>query len=242
MPYPKAPIQEAIFDVRVDRLAIANTEELSSFHEEVKADFPTQKKRHNLTSSIKFTAEASPLTDAKADLIGYVFINADETRQIQTRIDGFTYNVVKTYEHWDKHFAEFLKLWTLYDSLFNPTIVLRIATRYINRINLPVPFTSFQDFITNIPPVPKSLPQTFNNFFMQTQTPCSDNLRHAIITETLDQPGDRVLPFILDIDVFQEQNIQKTETSFNENFSAIRKIKNDIFESCITEKARELFT
>ena len=46
---------------------------------------------------------------------------------------------------------------------------------------------------------------------------------------------------ILDIDIFQELNIDKSTGNISDNFASIRKVKNDVFESCITNKTRALF-
>ena len=46
---------------------------------------------------------------------------------------------------------------------------------------------------------------------------------------------------ILDIDVFQELNIENSIDNLKLNFSEIRKIKNEIFENYITDKTRQLF-
>ncbi len=50
-----------------------------------------------------------------------------------------------------------------------------------------------------------------------------------------------IYTFIMDIDVFQEQIIDKSLDSLIINFTEIRNIKNDIFENCITPATRELF-
>jgi uncharacterized protein (TIGR04255 family) len=46
MNYPNAPIREAVFDIRVDRLNIKQTEDLAAFKDLVKDNFPIEKKKH----------------------------------------------------------------------------------------------------------------------------------------------------------------------------------------------------
>ncbi len=76
---------------------------------------------------------------------------------------------------------------------------------------------------------------------MQIQVPCKDAFRNVIITETIEPIDNSLLPFILDIDVFQELNVENSNDSLRHNFSEIRNIKNEIFENCITDKTRHLF-
>jgi uncharacterized protein (TIGR04255 family) len=92
-----------------------------------------------------------------------------------------------------------------------------------------------------MPPIPDCLPQSFSNFFMQIQVPGKDKYRNVVITETIEPISNSILPFILDIDVFQDLNIKNSIESLTLNFSEIRSVKNEIFENCITDKTRNLF-
>lgn len=241
MNYPKAPIREAVFDIRIDRLNINDVNELLSFKDIVSKDFPVEKKRHDITGMFQFSIDKPIESKTHSDLTGFIFLSEDHARQIQVRIDGFTLNVLKPYENWETHFEVFLKYWNVYNEKFKPNNITRIATRYINRIEIPLPFNNFQEYVLNMPPIPKCLPQTFANFFMQIQVPFQDDFRQVVITETIEPMDNSTLPFILDIDVFQELKLNNTIESLTQNFSEIRKIKNEIFENCITDKTRELF-
>ncbi len=241
MVYKNAPIREAVFDVRIDKLDIETVEQLASFKDKIIGDFPIEKKKYNVTGSFNFADESIVEKSTNRQLLGYIFLSNDGTRQIQARSDGFTFNVLKPYDNWEVHFEVFVKNWIEYSNLFKPSKILRIATRYINRIELPLPFKTFHEYILNTPPIPSCLPQAFSNFFMQIQVPHSDNYRRVIITETIEPPVDSKLPFILDIDVFQEEGIENLEEKLRSEFYNIRQIKNQIFECCITDKARELF-
>ena len=241
MSYIKAPIREAVFDIRVDKLNISNIEDLLDIKNYLTEDFPIEKKKLNITGMLQFSPGKSIESKTHSNLIGYVFLSKNSSRQLQIRIDGFTLNILKPYEKWDTHFEIFLKLWKEYNNRFKPNKILRIATRYINRIELPFPLINFQEYLQYMPPIPTCLPQSYTNFFMQIQVPCKDPYRHVVITETIEPVANSILPFILDIDVFQELNIENSENNLSINFSKIREIKNEIFESCITDKTRELF-
>jgi uncharacterized protein (TIGR04255 family) len=241
MSYNKAPIREAIFDVRIDRLNIKDISNLQEFKSVVIDDFPIEKKKHNVTGTFQFSPDQRLESKAHSDLTGFVFLSQDNTRQIQIRIDGFTLNILKPYENWDTHFNIFLKYWNEYNSLFKPDNITRIATRYINRIEIPLPFNSFQEYVVNMPPIPNCLPQTFANFFMQIQVPSGSENKHVVITETIEPVENNMLPFILDIDVFREANLNNKIENLVKEFNDLRAIKNQVFENCITDKTRTLF-
>lgn len=241
MNYPNAPIQEALFDIRVDQLNIAQIEDLAKFKDYVKEIFPNEKKQHNFIGQFQLSPDKPFQGVAQTDLAGYIYSSIDGTRQLQIKADGITLNILKPYENWDTHFKLFIKMWSEYEKLYSPNKIVRIATRFINRIELPLPFNSFQDYIVNMPPIPKCLPQHFASFLMQIQVPCHDRLKSAIITETIEPASNSILPFILDIDVFQELGLSNSKEDLEIKFSELRQAKNEIFESCITEKTKALF-
>lgn len=240
MIYSNAPIREAVFDIRVDTLNITDVNELLSIKEIISTNFPIEKRQHG-TGMFQLSPDKPVESNAHSDLTGYVFLSQDNTRQIQIRMDGFTLNILKPYENWETHFDSFINYWPEYSNRFNPNKVIRISTRFINRIELPLPLESFQDYILNMPPMPDCLSKSFSGFFMQMQVPHKDANRHIIITETIEPISNSTLPFILDIDVIQELNVENSIESLTHNFSEIRNIKNKIFEQCITDKTRNLF-
>ena len=242
MNYTNSPIREAIFDIKVDKINTNQIEALLAFKEYIKSDFPIEKKKESFTSVIQFSAEKSE-SQMQTNIIGYIFASEDQTRQLQVDFDGITLNILKPYKNWETHFEQFLKIWEIYNNTFAPENVLRLGTRYINRIEIPFPFTSFQEYISNMPPIPACLPQFFTSFFMQIQVPCEDNNqdKNAIISETIEPINNNILPFILDIDVYQELNLDKTTENITKIFNEFRKIKNNIFEDCITAKTKQLF-
>lgn len=239
MAYPKSPIREAVFDIRIDSLNISSPEELKAFHQFVINEFPIEKEVYNGNITLQQLETKEIEAKGTKEIAGYVYLSEDQTRQIQVRTDGFTLNILKPYETWEKHFETFITHWINYQNLFSPNVI-RIATRFINKIEIPINFDSFQDYVTNIPPIPGCLPQVIMNFFLQVQVPYFDERKNVVITETVEPVENNFLPFILDIDVFQAVELDNSTDAIVKNFNEIRDIKNNIFESCITEKTRAL--
>ncbi len=243
MIYPNAPIREALFDIRVNNINIKKVEDLLFLKEMVLDDLPEMRLLHQFTSKINFSLDKPVEGESQSDIAGYVFVSKDKTRQLQIKNDGITLNILKPYENWEKHFTYFIEIWNKYNELFSPNNITRIAARFINRIEIPMPFNSFQEYIVNMPPIPICLPQVFTSFFMQTQIPCNVEGANvnAIISETIEPITNDILPFILDIDVFQVLDAENKNVDLIKNFSEIHILKNDIFENCITDKTRKLF-
>jgi uncharacterized protein (TIGR04255 family) len=90
-----------------------------------------------------------------------------------------------------------------------------------------------------MPPIPKNLPETFTNFFMQINVPYKAPSHHVILTQTIEPAIESKLPFILDIDVIEVGKISREELT--QKFNILRSIKNETFENCITDLTRNLF-
>lgn len=239
MAYPKSPIREAVFDIRIDSLNISSPKDLKKIQQFVVNEFPTEEEIYKGNITLQQLESKEIEAKGTKEIVGYMYLSEDRTRQIQVRTDGFTLNILKPYETWEKHFETFITHWKNYQKLFSPNIT-RIATRFINKIEIPLNFDSFQDYVTNIPPIPDCLPQVIMNFFMQIQVPYHDDKKNIVITETVEPVENDILPFILDIDVFQAVGLDNSIESIEKNFNQIRDIKNMIFESCITDQTRTL--
>ena len=149
---------------------------------------------------------------------------------------------MKPYESWDTFRSEARKLWEIYFQLTNPVKITRIALRYINRIEIPLPFKDFKEYILTTPEISPKLPQALEHFFMQLVVPNPDIPATAVITQTMEKPTEnQILPLILDIEVFLQTSYLENKAEIWDEFEKLRIFKNDIFFDSITDKAKELF-
>lgn len=240
MIYNNSPIREAIFDIRIDKLGVTDIDKLEKIHRFIKKSYPIKQKQIKYAGKIEIVKEQIN-TPFNSSIHGFIFKSKDEKRQVQIRLDGFTFNFVGQYSEWKEFSSEALNLLQIYFKELKPNKVTRIALRFINRIEIPLPVGKFQNYIINIPPIPKSLPQSFSNFFMRIEVPCDNEGTNIILSETIEQPTKDYLPFILDIDVYKIGKIEMDIKTLKEEFSKLRNLKNSTFESCITDEARNLF-
>ena len=241
MRYSKAPIKEAVFDIRVGSLTNCNIDQLELIHDAIKEKYPNKRKAINFSAKLEIKDEKQILNEESSNILGFIYSNTDNTRQVQFRLDGFTYNLISPYTDWSDFSSEAFRLFEIYKTNFKPNNIIRIALRYINRIELPLPFNDFSEFILNMPPIPNCLPQSFNHFFMQINVPCGKVDTSVVLTETIEPISNNRLPFILDIDVFKLGQINDSTEILKSEFEELRTIKNSIFEETITQKLRDIF-
>lgn len=241
MRYNVAPIREAIFDIKVNELASGTIDRLEKVCQKISENYPNKKKQYNISGRIQFKENLPLGNETSTEFIGFILSNVEGNRQVQIRIDGFSFNMLKPYSEWEDFSSEAFRLWKVYTEILNPDGVNRIALRYINKIDIPLPMENFQKYIVNMPPIPLILPQKFKNFFMQIEVPCEKEDVNVILTETIDKASSKVLPFILDIDVYKLKKADYTEADLRVEFEYLRSLKNNIFENCITQEAKKLF-
>lgn len=238
MKYSNPPIKEAVFDIQVTGLDYITEEDIENLHPFFEVNYPQKKKTLNIFGDFEIKQNDEINSFTKTQFRGVIFSNKKNNKQVQFRVDGFTLNFLSPYSDWDEFYKEALLLWEIYFNALKPKKINRIGLRYINKIEIPLPLVSFQEYILNMPPIPKSLPQLYNSFFMQIQVPCENNEYNAVITETIETPTKELVPFILDIDIFKEINDNNFEFT---DFNYLRSMKNLIFEDFITDKTRNLF-
>lgn len=241
MRYPKAPIQEAVFDIKVNKVENVDVDSYESLVENELEDYPEVEKKIELSGKLRidFTKGDVKTEERKDKLLGVVFSKKESNIKIQFRKDGFTLNMLKPYSDWNEFSKIAFKYWTIYKNKVKPVGVKRIALRYINRINLPIDDLNFDDYLNNIPEIPTVFEDSYADFLLRTVTICKGSGNPTVLTRRIGKADDNSVPFIIDIDVFKKDDIDND--SLKDEFEVLRNNKNDIFESLITDKSRELF-
>jgi len=240
-----APITEAVIDFRVKLPSDFKITEFSSLKDDLRNKYPTVKERQ--TSESKFgIKEGKPFTSfpSKMELRGYQFISSDDKNIAQFRMDGFTFNRLKPYTNWNSVMAEAKSLWALYVEKSNPEFVTRIATRYINHLNIPLPITGLSDYLVSPPKIPHNLDESLlvTSFLNKIviRNPKTNILVN--ITQALDKSLDENhVIIILDIDAFVKKSYKVDDEDMWRTFDQLRKMKNEIFFKSITNKTVSLF-
>jgi uncharacterized protein (TIGR04255 family) len=239
--FPNAPIVEAILDIRADLPKSVRLDDLAVFHEHVRNRFPDKKVRKFFKGGIEVGPEKSSFA-SQSGTDGFLFESPKEKKIVQARLDGFTFNKLKPYENWALFRDEAHELWDLYCEVTNLKKVTRIALRYINRIEVPLPMDDFKEYLFTTPEVAPKLPQGLAHFLFRLVIPNDEIGATAAIVETMEKATpDNKLPLILDIDVWQLKAYEDQLQEMWEEFEKLRIFKNDIFFNSTTEKAKELF-
>lgn len=238
---PNAPITEALIDIRVKATSGFDVNRLQSLHDSIKEVYPEKIPRKDWQGKFEIKADGPEISAGGGQTSGYHFKSADKKQIFQAKVDGFTFNRLKPYENWGVFRTEAKRLWHLYRGIVSADII-RVAIRYINKFNMPLPIKDFSEYLSAPPTVPPELPQGVPSFFSRVVILNPEIEVTAIITQVLEPAIDpNAAPIILDIDAFRSNPDGITEEETWILLDKLREFKNQIFFSSITDKAKELF-
>jgi len=240
--FPNAPITEALLDIRVSLPGETNLDRLANFHNTVKEQYPNKRVRKSWKGGVRIKEGHPELLESQGGPDGYLFTSSDGRQVVQARLDGFTFNRMKPYDRWETFRDQAKALWQIYVKIACPKQITRIALRYINRIEIPLPIRDFKDYILTCPEIAPGLPQGLAKLFMHLTIPVPEIPAMVLLAQTMEPVTDtNKLPLIFDIDVFRETGIDIESEELWKTFEKLHELKNDVFFKSITDEARELF-
>ncbi len=244
--YLKAPITEAIIDLKVTFPENLSPEIFAEIEDHVKDRFQTKEKEQIYTGTGAFIfVPGSPVQmNANQHRNGFLFRSSDNLRIFQATLSGFTFNRLAPYESWEEFSADAKYLWEAYKEIYKPIQVTRAAIRYINQINIPTEgLDDLKEYLRVIPEIPEDFPQKLlNSFSTQIQMPQEDLECMLIINEVLvPHPDGKFITVTLDLDLFRHQNWESGDENIWSFLETLRHRKNEVFEASITQKAKEMF-
>lgn len=235
----KAPIEEALIDIRVTLPKhTRELEHLAALEQKFRDEYPDKKSMMELRYRVNFGHQE---TDEKtSNQVGFRYTNADNTQVIQASLNGFTFSRLPPYQDWTQLWEEAQRAWNIYSAHVLPENISRVATRYINKFKFP-PNTPVEldEYLHYMPVVPKVLPQIVNGFISQIVVPYETAQCVAVISQQL-QLGPSERSVILDIDVFREKFFADEEEAWKA-IATLRDVKNLIFFDSITRKTVTLY-
>ena len=231
----KAPIREAVLDVRVETEEPADPSRLRGALESLDG-FP---EIHELTAGslpLHFPGELQQESPTEA---GSVIGIRGTTRERDWVIDfgrhGVTFRRSSPYPSWEEYSTRARPLVEGFLDVAKPQQVVRLALRYINHFQLPD--SDPNDYFVALPAFPNSLGLPVDRMLSSITAHDLESGLSAHVTHVLmDDLAPERIGFLLDIDVFSDNRFAPRTDQFWGTFEDLRQFKNRLFFELITER------
>lgn len=236
----KAPIAEAVVEVRVRMSRPVPPASFEVFRSRLKDRFPKSQNIHFVASHLRFDSDEQVKNDVSTTLLGVRLDAVDGKWVVQAKSDGFAVSCLAPYESWDSLIGTLRDLWPVYLEVFQPQAVLRLGARYINRVPLPDKDTvDLDSVLTGGPKIPPGLPQSLTQFVTRIVLPMeAEGIVLTVLQSLEPTPVDIAVDrghVVLDIDAACERTLEPTSPEMWERLDALRDAKNMAFFSSLTE-------
>ncbi len=246
----KAPIVEAIIEIRARAESAWDEETVSS---RIKSELPDYPTRHPLyrgtftaemridrrDTSVQSDADVPALTDQ-----GWFGLRAESSdgRQIAafTR-DHFRFSRLRPYGNWKHTQAEALRLWGHHLAIASTSFIHRVGVRFINRLEVAVPpdGLDFSEYFVGLEAVPVALPAVGFMYSDSLGVPGHEYFINVVRTfQPL--PDSARVALLLDIDAFRTEPFATDRHKLGDILEDLHWLKNKVFFSAMSARALEI--
>jgi uncharacterized protein (TIGR04255 family) len=239
MAYKKAPITEAVIELRLARQFDASLVEGAARRMKDEYFFEDVDDGVNLKYEV-----GAPRAELETAWKGRKLSSIDRADCLFFRTNTLVCSRLAPYTGWESFYERAVRGWQAWRKIAGPTELTRLGVRYINRIDIPnasgAPI-SVEEYL-NVSPRSPEFGGPMSSYAIQIARPMnSDDCMLVLNSSTVTPPLVGFAALVLDIDVFRETNIPRRDEDLWALVNRIRTYKNNIFETCITDQSRALF-
>ncbi len=240
--YTQPPIIEAVIEI-----CFANPHDKSKIEKLIKKqkqNYVNYQKsiNHKLKIDVSNTQKNEPIAKDIQNLV-HRLSSEDITQQLLLYESTFVVTQLAPYCGWDAFINRFIRDWALWKKCMGFNEIKQIGVRYINRLDIPVsgPIIEFPQYVNIYPKIPEILPPNMS-YAIHVKIPINE-LKSvlALNTAVVKSPLINHMSLVIDQDIVKTTELPQNDESIYSYLDEVHAKKNEVFESCITDKARELF-
>jgi uncharacterized protein (TIGR04255 family) len=240
--YKHAPITEAVIEIRF--AAPMDSADVDKVSDKFSSHYPQHQSVQNVKFAVELPAGQKDTATAEFDReVGHRRSSSDMTHLLVLWPSAIVVSQLAPYPGWDRFFERFVRDWKLWKRIIGFRTIGRLGVRYINRIDIPIsgPVMEFETFLNVYPKLPDILGPV-GAYAVQAVLPIVDiGCKLTLNSAVVPAPILGHASFVVDQDIAKEVNLPQSDEAIYELLNEIRVRKNNVFESCISNRARELF-
>jgi uncharacterized protein (TIGR04255 family) len=209
-------------------------------YDRLKVSYPN--KRQQNMFEVEYRPEQQEISQrVKSGVARMQFIRADERALVQVGPDLLVINHLRPYPKWDVFIVMISEAVAHYQAVATPKAIKSIGLRYINRIETPEPDFEIESYLLAAPKVPESVPQVFHVFAQRVEIPFPEQNGLLIMQTGMERNADGKVALMLDLDLVTLEAASIMPDNSMDWVAQAHLVIENVFEACITDKARSLF-
>ncbi len=242
--YKRPPIVEAVIEVRFAEHVDAKDLEGALSVLQSRGRYETHKPIVNVGVRIGFSSGGfGQAVEHTEPSTSHRLASGDETEILVLQPSSFAVSQLAPYSGWETFYGRFQRDWQTWKQKIGYRKIIRIATRYINRIDIPKKTTTIEE--TDYLQVHAAMAPEFGpmaSYAVQASFPPDGaGCRLTLNSASVPSPLLGHLAIILDLDMAMDVNPPQKDADIETVLNVMRLKKNLAFEACLTDRARELF-
>ena len=234
--YARPPIVEAVFEIQfADHLS---ERVLDRLRERFKTDFPTIEEQQRIEIQVKPGA-----VEARATRIGFKMTAANAVDLIMLQVDRFGSSRLAPYPGWEVFIEMAKERFETFTKIAGRRTLIRVASRYINRIDIPVAEMTGVDILEFVRigvAMPGEVSSTIGPFSVAANI-LIDDVKLLIQCQAAQPALIDHVSLTLDIDASIDNDIKPHKDAVWQMAQKLREAKNRVFEASITDRIRGRF-
>lgn len=242
--YKQPPITEAVIGVNFENEI--GEADLSTLQNKFSQYYPNHQSIENLSLKVALEVGVDNKKTANTDVaqeIGHRRSTADMTELLVILPKSIVISQLAPYPGWDSFFARFVRDWKLLKRTLGFQPVKRLGVRYINRIDIPCdePTIEHEKYLNIYPNVTDKF-GALSAFAVQAQIFMEDlGCNLTVNSAAVPSPILNHASFVIDQDIAKANDAPQKDDDIFALIAKIRVRKNEVFEACVTDRARALF-
>lgn len=240
--YRVPPIVEATIEFRLSEKI--SQKKIEVFSRKLGGTYPNV--TDDLSIDFTFRADMDAEASIKKKVLGKRHVSSDQTRTILVQHGTLIVTMIAPYPGWIEFYTWARGLFDDFREVVGPIPLSRIGLRYINRLDIPLsrfPVVRPSAVLNYLPSVPQFLEPEILGYLIQHTSRLHPSRYFVNLVSTLvDSPVPDAWSLVLDIDVARDIDVPRRSADIGEELQAMRDVKNEIFEACITQAYREIIS
>lgn len=241
--YNQPPITESVIEIRFthphDK---SKVDKFIKKHKGIYADYQ-ELKEYKFDINISSIGEQNkPKAEAIPQLV-HRLSSEDMTQQLLLNESSFVVSQLAPYCGWSAFINRFIRDWKVWKRYLGFNEINQIGVRYINRLDIPVsgPIVEFSQYVNIYPKIPRILGNN-SSYAIQVKIPMDElKCMLALNTAVVESPLLNHMSLVIDQDIVRMVELPQNDEEIYSFLNEVHTKKNIVFESCITDKAREIF-